>query len=96
MRRFKYPVIEGCPEKYLKENVNKDGFYFRITKNDPPENVDFIPHYINQEKFIQKKRKKCEREKNNYCLCLMCGLSLFRNEKEAILLLKRYPRYSVY
>jgi len=96
MKRFKYPVIEGCPEKYLKENVDKDGFYFRITKNNPPENADFIPHYISQERVHILMKKNYEKKNDYRHLCLMCGLSLFRNEREAILLMKRYPKLGRY
>ena len=88
MKKFKYPVIDSCPDKYLKYNADSS-YYYRITKNNPPENSDFLPQYM--DKKFQKRRKSCEKKKDNYCLCLMCGLSLFKNEEEAKLMMKRFP-----
>lgn len=91
MKKFKYPIIEGCPDKYLRENAD-ESYYFRITKNNPPTEEDFIPLYVSNENYAKKRKESCEKKKDNKCLCLMCGLSLFKKKEEAKFMMNRYPR----
>lgn len=58
----------GCPPEDAQD---ANGTVFRIVKNDPPNDVDFISHF--ESGRIPKAPP-----------CLRCGLSVFRELKDAV------------
>lgn len=67
-----------CPPKDANEF---SGSFFRFVENDPPNGSDFLPM------IIQNPNKKYTP------LCKACGISLFKNETDLNILMRRIPAY---
>lgn len=94
---YKYELPAECPKKMFSAGYEEGEYgldYFRITKNNPPAEEDFVPHY-----FLRRKRglrKKLEKSGKVIDLCRMAGLSVLQNQNEAIRLMKKYPQLGRY
>lgn len=81
MVKYKYDLIEGCP------NISEDEIsyqeYYRVSKNDDLTDEDFLPQY-----WSEPERRKAFIAKGT--VCGNQGMSCFSSYKEAKNIARRY------
>jgi hypothetical protein len=95
---FKYTLPDSCPESFINDkglNVGEYGVeYFRISKESPPDEEDFIPLF-----FLPRcsHRVKEKMQKNDYPgLCQMASTSILKTKEDAIRLTRKFKKMGKY
>jgi len=97
-KTFKYALPNGCPESLIKAKGLKEGEYgveyFRISKNSPPNEEDFIHLFF----LARCSNKVNNMKKNNDCsgLCQMASASILKTEDDAKRLIGKFKKMGKY
>lgn len=86
--KFKYKLIDNCPNDGVEEGEN--GYYYRITKIEPPVEEDFKPTYWLG--YFLSQREKFEEQCNHYKLCMSQGISVLKIENDAVHMAKSFKK----
>lgn len=97
-KRFKYELPENCPESFINAKQLNEGeygiAYFRIAKEAPPNEEDFVPQFFQARYNVRVEKLKKE---NDYPgLCQMISASLLKTEHDAIRLIKKFKKLGNY
>lgn len=95
---FKYDLSPNCPQIFIKKRGLHESeysiFYFRVTKNSPPNDKDFVPQLFLSE--FDWRKKKLEKEEKFAELCQMASISILPSESEANRLMRKFKNIGKY
>jgi len=95
---FKYGLSPNCPQIFIQQGDLHESeysiFYFRVTKNSPPNDKDFVPQLFLSE--FNSRKKKFEKEEKFAELCQMASISILPSEKEANKLMRKFKNIGKY
>lgn len=80
---FKNVLSSDCPDINVQDII-EDKIFFRVTKNSPPNDGDFIPVW-----FLRKNKKNLDE-------CISKGLSISEKIEDAQVLIESIPNLGEY
>lgn len=97
-KTFKYALPENCPKSFINaKQLNAGAYgvkYFRIAKEHPPNEADFIPQFFLPR--CSEKVQKMKREGDYAGLCQMASASLLKTENDAMKLINKFKKMGKY